>query len=210
MQQKPLPPAAVVARPSPAQVESTAREDPQHSRCRSPPRGQLLPRGKGGLDDVLKNAREAQNLFFTLQERRLRAEYRSHQRELKAELDQQRHYRRMLDLAAYQEELVNLYGPTMRDVVADVFFDDGQDPVVALLQAKREAAPTHRSDVAQEERDLSSDPQHQPLRQLWQPTHDLQTLRYDSAAASRDRVSVEREQLHRALAERRSGQRTNY
>ncbi|TPP53861.1 hypothetical protein CGC21_38560 [Leishmania donovani] len=92
----------------------------------SPPRGQLLRRGKGGIDDVLRNAREAQRLFYTLQEHRLQAEYRRSQGSLRQELDQQRQYKCMVQLAEYQAELVNIFGHTMQDAVADSFFDDGR------------------------------------------------------------------------------------
>lgn len=111
----------------------------------SPPRGQLLHRGKGGIDDMLRNAREAQRLFYTLQEQRLQAEYRRAQASLRQELDQQRQYKRMVQLAEYQAELVNIFGHTMRDAVADSFFDDGSDPVLAALQRRRDEAPSTRS-----------------------------------------------------------------
>ncbi|CAC9529412.1 hypothetical_protein [Leishmania infantum] len=111
----------------------------------SPPRGQLLRRGKGGIDDVLRNAREAQRLFYTLQEHRLEAEYRRSQGSLRQELDQQRQYKRMVQLAEYQAELVNIFGHTMQDAVADSFFDDGGDSVLAALQRKRGEAPSTRS-----------------------------------------------------------------
>ncbi|CAJ1011553.1 hypothetical protein Q4I28_006866 [Leishmania naiffi] len=114
--------------------------------CRgSPPRGQLLHRGKGGIDDVLRSAREAQSLFYSLQEQRLQAEYRRAQASLRQELDQQREYKRMLQLAEYQADLVNMFGHTMRDAVLDAFFDDGSDPVLSALHRKRLEGPTSRS-----------------------------------------------------------------
>lgn len=101
--------------------------------------GQLLPRGKGGIDDILKNARETQNLFAELQRRRLKMGYRHTQQQLKCDLDLQREHQRMQQLCAYQEELVHIFGPKMRDIVADTFFDDGSDPVLEALRKKREA-----------------------------------------------------------------------
>ncbi|KAK7197279.1 hypothetical protein NESM_000674400 [Novymonas esmeraldas] len=113
-----------------------------------PPRGQLLRRGRDGLDGVLKNAREAQSLLHTLQDQRLRSDYRASQGRLRRELDEQREAKRMLQLAEYQAELVNIFGPSMRDVIADVFFDDGEDAVLAALRAKREASRGVRSAAA--------------------------------------------------------------
>ena len=183
----------------------------QQTNCHTdtPPRGQLLRRGKGGIDDVLKNAREAQNLFYSLQERRLKAEYRNQQQELKAELDQQRHYKRMLELSAYQEELVHVYGPSMRDIIADVFFDDGHDPVLAFLKAKREAASTQTSLAS----GLSSEQLAEPTlsRQLWERSEDAAALsQLSPVEADRKRASQEREMLMRALNDKRCGRRTSF
>lgn len=83
-------------------------------------------------------AREAERLFLSLQARRLRGERRTAQRQLATALDGQREYKRMLSLAEYQEELVNIYGPSMKNIIADTFFDDGSDPVSALLQENTE------------------------------------------------------------------------
>lgn len=106
-------------------------------RPHSPPVGQILPRGRGGIDDVLKQARESQRLFFTLQERRLRNERKRAQENLHHDLDTQREYRTMQQLAEYQEELVQIFGPSMRHIISDTFFDDGEDPVLALLARQR-------------------------------------------------------------------------
>ncbi|KPA76859.1 hypothetical protein ABB37_07655 [Leptomonas pyrrhocoris] len=177
-------------------------------RAATPPRGQLLPRGRGGIDDVLKSARTAQSLFYSLQERRLMAEYRRSQRELKAELDQQRHSKRMLQLAAYQEELVNLYGPTVRDIIADTFFDDGHDPVLAVLKAKREAPLSYPCGANTLLSKGSGAPN--TSRQLWERTDGAAMPSPTSAQSHRERVSREREMLLRALDERRSGRRSGY
>jgi hypothetical protein len=193
--------AHVAPAPAPAR-----RHDPDA--LLSPPRGSLLRRGKGGIDDVLKNAREAQSLFYSLQERRLKAEYRSTQRELKAELDQQLRYKRMLKLSAYQEELVNLYGPTMRDIIADVFFDDGSDPVLALLKEKRKAPLSQEQALTAPCRPSAVQ---QPSPQLWvRPDEGGPPSWEADVDAHREHASKEREMLQRALDERRAGRRTNY
>ncbi|KPI86873.1 hypothetical protein ABL78_4063 [Leptomonas seymouri] len=178
-------------------------------RCVStPPRGQLLRRGKGGLDDVLKNARAAQSLFYSLQERRLKAEYRRCQRELKAELDQQRHHKRMLELSAYQEELVNLYGPTMRDIIADTFFDDGHDPVLEVLKAKREAPSSYQQGFRASPSEDSK--VEKASHQLWVCAGNAVAVPPTPAQSQSERAIREREMLLRALDERRSGRRTRY
>lgn len=84
-------------------------------------------------------------MFYTLQEHRLQAEYRRSQASLRQELDEQRQYKRMVQLAEHQAELVNIFGHTMRDAVADYFFDDGSDPVLVALQSRRDKAPSARS-----------------------------------------------------------------
>ncbi|EPY17018.1 hypothetical protein STCU_10862 [Strigomonas culicis] len=43
----------------------------------------------------------------------------------------------MLRLAEYQQELVHIYGPAVRDILLDVFFDDGSDPVIELLKGEQ-------------------------------------------------------------------------
>ncbi|KAG5493434.1 hypothetical protein JIQ42_01800 [Leishmania sp. Namibia] len=107
----------------------------------SPPHGQLIDLGKGGIDDILKNGREAQRLFYSLPAQRLTAAYGRSQAALRQELDQQREYKRMLELAEYQAELVNIFGNTMRDSIADAFFDDGSDSVLSALQRKKGRGP---------------------------------------------------------------------
>ncbi|KAG5494190.1 hypothetical protein GH5_02181 [Leishmania sp. Ghana 2012 LV757] len=100
----------------------------------SPPHGQLIDLGKGGINDILKNAREAQRLFYSLPVQRLTAACGRSQAALRQELDQQREYKRMLELAVYQAELVNIFGNTLRDTTADAFLDDGSDSLLSALQ----------------------------------------------------------------------------
>ncbi|GET91750.1 hypothetical protein LtaPh_3301400 [Leishmania tarentolae] len=174
----------------------------------SPPRGQLFHRGKGGIDDVLRNAREADRLFSTLQAQRLQAEYRCAQASLRQELDQQRRYKRMVELAEYQAELVNIFGHTMRDIVADSFFDDGSDPVLAALQRKRDELPsTHSALYAARHRGH------------WSGTASLGVGAHrgsaDGALVStvltrESGVTQERRMLQRALEEVRGGRRRGY
>lgn len=98
-----------------------------------PPVGHLLPRGTNGIDGVMQKVRESQNLYYTLQARRLKREKHMRQQQLTRELDNQRAYKRMWQLSELQEELVQVYGPSVKHIISDTFFDDGTDPVLSIV-----------------------------------------------------------------------------
>ncbi|KAG5469626.1 hypothetical protein CUR178_01763 [Leishmania enriettii] len=102
----------------------------------SPPHGQLIDLGKGGIYGILKNARAAQRLFYSLPVQRLAAACGRSQAALRQELDQQRESKRMLELAEYRAELVNIFSDALRDTIADALFDDGSESVLSALQRK--------------------------------------------------------------------------
>ncbi|RNF06395.1 uncharacterized protein Tco025E_07579 [Trypanosoma conorhini] len=105
----------------------TSRVKRQHELYKSG----MLPRGKGGIDDVLRHARASQALVLDLQKWRMREDERRSQHALRRALDEQIIDKRKRQLAQLEEELVHIYGPTMRHILHDAF---GQAPSIQRQQ----------------------------------------------------------------------------
>ncbi|RNF03592.1 hypothetical protein TraAM80_05752 [Trypanosoma rangeli] len=94
----------------------------------------VLPRGEDGIDDILRHARASQSLVLDLQKWRMREDEQHNQRALRRALDGQIIDKRRRQLAQLEEDLVHIYGPTMRHILNDAF---GQNPSIQHPQPQQ-------------------------------------------------------------------------
>ncbi|CAD2217860.1 hypothetical protein ADEAN_000534600 [Angomonas deanei] len=180
----------------------------------------FLPRGKEGIDSVLKNAREAQNLLFELQRKRLLHEKKLSQEALKRKLDEQVEFKHMLHIAEYQDELCHIYGPTMRNIIHDTFFDDGSDAILRFFRSEDQYADALQSNAT----DSSGASPQVPIGVAWDsarrshmdrveellPVSDIPETPQVIPASSSSEMARKRESLNRALDYLRGGKRQCY